>query len=124
MILKCLFNLCCSLELRDTKILQGSTGDTVSIIVAEGKNVLSFKCLFALDFPEFFTILPLTLDWQISVVIGGKNPQENKKPHCCKMQKAVNLEKVPALLLAPQGAFEESSLVLGNCFFLRIFSPS
>lgn len=94
-------------ELRDTRILQGSTGKKVSIIGTEGKKIPFPKCEFASDFSKFFAFLPLILDWQVSMVIGKQktNQATTKSPRCYETQKAVNPEKVPALLLEPPWAF-------------------
>lgn len=113
MILKYLFSLCCSFELRDTRVLQGNTGKVCHC--CRGKKVPSSKCKFALEFSEFFTVLPL--------ISGLANPygyREKINQTITQVLTAVKLrkqqtQKAPALLLDPPWALEE------KCFFLRSF---
>lgn len=84
MILKYSFNLWSFLfvcfELRDTRILQSRTGKKVSIIEAEEEKKIPFsKCKFASDFSKFFAVLPLILDWQVSMVVGKQKTKQQQK---------------------------------------------
>lgn len=42
---------------------------------------------------------------------GKRKPIKSKKPQCCQLQKAVNQEEVPGLLLEPQGHFRHLPLL-------------
>lgn len=100
MILKYLFNLCYSFELMDIRVIQSSTREKVSIMVAEGEKEKS--SLLSINLPQTFLSVFAPVPGLANLCSRETNSVCKRAPHCCTTQKAANPEEV---FLEPPCAF-------------------